>query len=123
MEIMNTMHSCFDNFLLFLTVILVSSCNGQNFQKEKKVPSSTQIEFRATKIPVPKNGFSNAYVDKDGTIWFSSNGGGVFHYDGQGFKNYTVENGLSSNQVFSIISDEDENLWFGTQNGLIKLKH
>ena len=81
---------------------------------------STLLDRVVGKIPLPINGFSNGYLDKDGSIWFSSNGGGVFHYNGHSFKNYTVEDGLSSNKVFSIISDKNDNLWFGTQNGLIK---
>ena len=71
-------------------------------------------------MPILKNGFSNAYLDKDGSIWFSSNGGGLFHYNGKSYKYYTEEDGLSSNQVHSIVSDKNGNLWFGTQNGLTK---
>ena len=44
--------------------------------------------------------FSNAYADLDGTMWFCSNGGGVFHLDGESFMHYTVKDGLSSDQVF-----------------------
>lgn len=69
---------------------------------------------------LPENGFSNGLVDKDGTLWFSSNGGGIYHYDGKSYKNYTEKDGLSSNQVFSMVSDFKNNLWFGTQNGLTK---
>lgn len=101
--------------ILFSTVI---SCNGQ--VKEDKHSLQVEKVSEINKIPVPKNGFSNAYADKDGTIWFTSNGGGVYHYDGKTFENYTEKNGLSSNQVFSIVSDHKNNLWFGTQTGLVK---
>lgn len=101
--------------VLFLTFI---SCNEQVNNKKR---SLNEDEFYVVnKIPVPENGFSNAYVDKDGTIWFSSNAGGVYHYDGKAFKNYTKKNGLSSNRVFSIVPDRKNNLWFGTQRGLTK---
>ena len=99
-------------------VSLVISCNGQ--VKKEKQSLKTEKVLEVIKIPIPKNGFSNAYVDKDSTLWFSSNGGGIYHYDGKSFKNYTEENGLSSNQVYSITSDYKNNLWFGTQNGLTK---
>ena len=94
------------------------SCNGQ-IKNESQSLTAEEIS-KSNKIPVPKNGFSNAYLDKDGSVWFSSNGGGIYHYDGKTFKNYTEKNGLSSNQVFSIVSDNKNNLWFGTQNGLTK---
>ena len=108
----------FRNITLLILFSVVISCNGQ-VQKEKLALKVEKVS-EVNKIPVPKNGFSNAYVDKDGTLWFTSNSGGVYHYDENKFKNYTEKNGLSSNQVYSIISDSENNLWFGTQNGLCK---
>ena len=104
-------------FLLILSSAIIS-CNGQ----VKSNNQSAEIEKTQTnsKIPIPKNGFSNALVDKDGSLWFSSNGGGIYHYNRKSFKNYTEEDGLSSNQVFSIASDQNNNIWFGTQKGLTK---
>lgn len=106
------------NITLFILASLVISCNGQ--VKKEKQSLKTEKFSEANKIPVPANGFSNGYVDKDGTLWFSSNGGGIFHYNEKSFNNYTEKNGLSSNQVYSITSDHKNNLWFGTQNGLTK---
>ncbi len=94
------------------------SCKGQT--KNEKEPLTVQEVSEVAKIPVPENGFSNGYLDKDGTLWFCSNGGGVYHYDGKTFKHFTEKDGLNSNQVFSIISDYKNNLWLGTQNGLVK---
>ena len=108
----------FRNITLLILFSLVISCNGQ--VKKEKLSHKVEKVSEVNKIPVPKNGFSNGYVDKDSTFWFSSNGGGIYHYDGKAFKNYTENNGLSSNQVFSIVSDHKNNLWFGTQNGLVK---
>ena len=93
-------------FLLILFSTLIS-CNGQ-IKKEKTALNVEKVS-EVNKIPVPKNGFSNAYLDKDGTLWFSSNGGGIYHYDGKTFKNYTKKNGLNSNQVYSITSDHQKN--------------
>lgn len=106
------------NIVLLILSSTIISCNGQVKSKDK--PSEKEKTQVASKIPVPQNGFSNALVDKDSTIWFSSNGGGIYHYNRKTFKNYTKKDGLSSNQVFSIASDQNNNLWFGTQNGLTK---
>ena len=106
-------------YILLLTLSSTFvACNGQ--VKENR--DSVEIEkiSEVNKSSVPKNGFSNGYLDKDGSLWFCSNGGGVYHYDGKTFKNFTEKNGLSSNQIFSIASDKKNNLWFGTQNGLTK---
>ncbi len=88
--------------------------------KQKELPSTIEKVHAANKILVPKNGFSYGFVDREGTIWFSSNGGGIYQYDENTVKHFTVDNGLSSNQVFSIASDLNDHLWFGTQNGLTK---
>lgn len=106
------------NTTIFVFTLLIISCNGQVI--EKKQSQNTKKTSEIAKIPVPKNGFSNAHVDKDNSLWFSSNGGGVYHFDGKAFINYTVKDGLSSNQVYSITSDHKNNLWFGTQSGLSK---
>lgn len=102
---------------LILSFTLLS-CNEQ--VKKGHTLLKTEKVSEVSKIPLPKNGFSNAYVDKDGSLWFSSNGGGIYHLDEKALKNYTEDDGLSSNQVYSITSDHKNNMWFGTQNGLTK---
>ena len=56
----------------------------------------------------------------DGDLWFGSNGGGIYRYDGISFINYTKENGLNSNKIFSMIEDQNYDLWFGTADGLLR---
>lgn len=99
---------------LILSSILIS-CNGRikNDNQILKEEKNTAI----TKILVPENGFSCGFVDNDGTLWFGSNGGGVFHFDGGAFKNYTEKEGLNSHQIFAITKYKNK-LWFGTQKGL-----
>jgi len=88
----------FRSLTLLTLFSIFMSCNGQ--VKNENLSIKIEKVSAINKIPVPENGFSNAYVDKDATIWFSSNGGGIYHYDGKTFINYTEKNGLSSNQVF-----------------------
>lgn len=103
---------------LVVLVSILISCNGQG--KTEKPSFDAEKVAGVSKVSIPYEGFSNGFVDKDGSLWFTSNGGGIFHYEEKTFKNYTVNNGLSSNQVFCIVSDHENNLWFGTQNGLTK---
>lgn len=103
--------------LLVLSVVLIS-CSGQ-VKNEKQSPT-IQEALALNKIAVPENGFSSGLLDHKGNLWFVSNGGGVFFFDGKEFTNYTENDGLSSNQVFSVIEDHKYNVWFGTQNGLTK---
>ncbi len=55
--------------------------------------------------------------DKKGNHWFSTNGYGVYRYDGKAFQRYTTEDGLSDNHIDCILQDKDDNIWIGTRYG------
>lgn len=57
-------------------------------------------------------------VANNQTIWAGTWGGGVGHFDGKAWKNYTVKDGLAGNIVYSVAQDEQGGLWFGTNGGL-----
>ncbi|MGB0391932.1 MAG: ligand-binding sensor domain-containing protein [Salibacteraceae bacterium] len=106
------------NISIWVLYLMIISCNGQVISENQS--ASIQNNSDLNKIVVPKNGFSSGLLDSKGNLWFTSNGGGVYHFDGLLFTNYTEKNGLSSNQVFSITEDSKNNMWIGTQNGLTK---
>jgi ligand-binding sensor domain-containing protein/anti-sigma regulatory factor (Ser/Thr protein kinase) len=58
------------------------------------------------------------FVDNAGTVWIG--GHGLNRYDkGSGsFKHFTIENGLTDNEVMSILEDDGGKLWIATLNGL-----
>lgn len=106
------------SILLLILSSLFISCNDQ--VRDENQSTNVQKNSELSKVAVPQSGFSSGLLDKEGNLWFASNGGGVFFFDGISFTNYTKKDGLSSNQVFSIIEDNRNNLWYGTQNGLTK---
>ena len=55
---------------------------------------------------------------KLGAIWFATLGDGLFKYENGILKQYTIENGLSDNWVYSLYFDEEDNLWIGTSVGM-----
>lgn len=63
----------------------------------------------------------------DGSIWMGSYGGGIFRYNSEKFKNYTLTAGLASNLIRTIYVDttSDRNnyvLWIGSEDkGLNRL--
>jgi len=57
-------------------------------------------------------------VAKDQTVWAGTWGGGVSHYDGKTWTNYTKKEGLAGNIVYSVAQDSNGEYWFGTNNGL-----
>lgn len=80
------MNSFIGDIVLLIIFSTVISRNGQG-KTNNEFPESEKTQTK-NKIPVPKNGFSSALVDIDGSLWFSSSGG-IFHYNEKSFKNYT----------------------------------
>lgn len=58
--------------------------------------------------------------DAAGNLWFGTTGDGIFRYDGTSFINFTTENGLSSNTVWSVLEDNAGNIWIGTDSGVCR---
>lgn len=60
---------------------------------------------------------------RDGTVWCGTWGGGLGHFDGKTWRNYTVADGLPGNHVFMLLEDPRGRLWVGTNNGLARLEN
>ncbi|MNS57090.1 Sensor histidine kinase TodS [compost metagenome] len=64
---------------------------------------------------------NSLYQDSKGTFWFCTEGGLIHYEPSTGkTKNYTVENGLSVNQVFKVLEDNSGLLWISTSKGLCR---
>jgi ligand-binding sensor domain-containing protein len=61
----------------------------------------------------------NGIQDKEGNLWFSTTGQGLYKYDGKSFTQFTTEHGLDNNLVWSILEDKDGKIWIGTQSGVL----
>ncbi|NTW33469.1 MAG: hypothetical protein HGB12_12745, partial [Bacteroidetes bacterium] len=58
--------------------------------------------------------------DADGNLWFGSNGEGLYKYDGKLFVHFGMEQGLSSNTIYSILQDNTGNYYvYGNFNGTV----
>ena len=55
---------------------------------------------------------------EDGKIWFGDQRRGLFCYDGENFTNYTVMDGLPSNDVKDILIENDNSIWVSTNRGV-----
>ena len=66
-----------------------------------------------------QNTLVNKYLeDKEGNIWISAYGKGVFCINNSYIHSFNENNGLSSNNVYSIEKDKSGKLLFGTFNGI-----
>jgi len=57
-------------------------------------------------------------IEPDDTVWAGTWGGGVSRFDGKDWRNYTMEDGLAGDIVYSMTRDKSGVLWFGTNNGV-----
>ena len=73
-----------------------------------------------------ENGLEQADVlainqTKNGFLLYGSNGGGLGIFNGYEFKSIKEKQGLSSNIIYSISLDNDENVWCATKLGISKI--
>jgi ligand-binding sensor domain-containing protein len=55
--------------------------------------------------------------DKNGTMWFATDGNGIFKYKNGEFTHLTTKNGLTDNNVRGVLEDKKGNIWIGTFYG------
>ena len=59
-------------------------------------------------------------TDPNGDLWYGSRNYGIFHYNGQSWKQYTVEDGLLSNSIKSIYVESDSSVWVATDKDICR---
>lgn len=68
------------------------------------------------------NSVSSVMQDCKGRIWISTDRGGICCYNSQtdDFTTFSIKDGLPDNVAYKILEDEQSNLWFGTNRGLVR---
>ena len=76
------------------------------------------------------NVVTSLYVDKKGNLWFSSGvnksgmirseARGLCRYDGKTYTLFTAKDGLADVDVWTVVEDNNGNIWVGTRNGLFR---
>jgi len=57
-------------------------------------------------------------TDEQGNLWLASRYYGVFRHDGESWVNYTMNNGLPGNNIISIFSENESDVWALTYGGI-----
>lgn len=76
---------------------------------------ATQVEHPAPDLSLSRVGAITE--DKAGNLWFGTDGGGAYRYDGKSFTNFTSKDGLCDNNISCIVKDSKGNLWIGSMYG------
>ena len=70
-----------------------------------------------------ENRIYSLHVSNDSILWIGTSVGGLnkFNTVSRTFKHFLMKDGLPSNQIFSIISDNNGDIWIATAKGLSRL--
>jgi len=109
--------------ILTLVALFNISTVCSNTKPTIKTKSSKPIENNESKQKFQQQlkystGIRSIFQDSKGNYWFGSHNEGVALYDGIKFTYFTVNDGLSHNQVRTIQEHKDGSIWFGTGNGV-----
>lgn len=113
----------------YLSILLFTLFNYScNSQLPSKLKTEKKPDHKNTEKLVVKNDESykygagdivtSGYMDRSGNMWFTTLTEGVYKFDGEKFKNFTIKDGLCSDHVNTVIEDKEGLLWFGTDKGL-----
>lgn len=100
-------------------LIWVGTTEGlSHFDGKKFVP----FILPETLVENPQHMLSDKLVltmmeDKNGTMWFVTDGNGIFKYKNGEFIHLTAKNGLTDNSAADILEDKQGNIWIGTFYG------
>ncbi len=104
------------NIFYYDTNVLGTLENQDNEPEDQRIISIVEDEEKNMWC-----GTSGGYQgDKNNNMWLGGMGKGVFVFSGRKWKRYTSEKGLIQNTVRAIVVDENNNKWFGTDDGISK---
>ncbi|MCB0771231.1 MAG: hypothetical protein KDC00_12605 [Flavobacteriales bacterium] len=109
-------------YSVIATALILISCTAQDRsgQPVGEEHHADSAGTEAVEVITAHHGFTSGLLDKDGVLWFGTNGSGVFRYDGNTFTALSERDGLCNDQVHTIIQDHEGVLWFGTVKGLCR---
>ncbi|MDR1336434.1 MAG: hybrid sensor histidine kinase/response regulator, partial [Tannerella sp.] len=73
-------------------------------------------------LSLSSNSVSDITETQSGDLWFATDRGGICRYNREtdNFTAVSLRDGLPDDVAYKIIEDREHNLWFGTNNGLVR---
>ena len=95
----------------------ISTISRQLFfiSKEGQIRSSREIGSYG------RNEFNSIVQDQNNYFWAATYGSGVFYFANDSIYNIRVSSGLKSDYCYSILCDDENNIWVGHRKGFSKI--
>jgi len=95
-----------------------------NFKSKYNIPSNSTGEYEKIKAVdlseeiIRENllYFNSGITDREGNLWMTTYGGGVWKYDGESLSYKEIHNGIEDVLLISIYEDNNGTIWLGTNN-------
>lgn len=84
--------------------------------------SNRMIQLISTNLTAGK-AVSSLCLDSVDRLWFATDGNGIGYTSGNFIKNWTTEEGLPDNRIFSLVFDGEQNLWLTTGKGIFRAEN
>lgn len=102
-----------NNYKLLLLLITISTLilnceNNEVIIEEKNEPFDKNVKVIAVQEDI---------------IWVGTFGNGIYKLEEESWLNYTTENGLLSNEITSLVVDNNNCIWIGTKMGVSKFQN
>lgn len=108
------------NLILIFCILTFLCCCGRN--DSRRHTKQDNIDSAGNIVSKINDNVWVIYQDLKGNYWFGTNGQGVYYYNGEFIKQYTVADGLVSNQIRGIQEDRFGDIYFDTPEGISKFK-
>ena len=108
-------------FPLLFNLTFFTACDGQDKSREKVQLSKEPPTFTISP-PDPQIAeyIRHIFQDNNGHLWFGTNGYGIAYYDGDSVSYFSNAQGFDGQQITGITEDAEKNLWFATDQGVVK---
>lgn len=99
---------------------VLSAFDGTNLRHFSDADSASWMGEGIAAVFPPFTQLTDMAEAPDGTLWFGSNGNGLFSFDGEEWQRFTEDDGLVSGSVEAVAIDGDGTLWLDVIGGLTR---
>lgn len=87
------------------------------------ISQSHNFKIYSIEEGIPQSQVHCILQDKNGFIWFGTDGGGLTRFDGKQFTSFTTTEGLSNDLIYDLAEDKNGVFWIATAKGVSLFKN